>query len=132
MMDAPTLSARQQRLIKRDDYWTAHFGHVLFTVIALVGTSIAILVWQGVQWLKSGRWPDVTWQDALGWLGIIVPQPSWVGFARIVDWVMSLPFALAPFLLAGLILWVLLRGENDPELKTARQIVARSKIKPAF
>jgi hypothetical protein len=131
-MEAPTLSARQQQLIKRDEFWTAHFGHVLFTILALVGASIAILGWQGVKWLKSGQWPALTWQDALGWLGIIAPEPSWVGFARIVGWVMSLPLALAPFLLAGLILWVLLRGENDPELKTARQIVAQSKIKRSF
>ncbi|MEG3166395.1 hypothetical protein U1701_17580 [Sphingomonas sp. PB2P19] len=131
-MNAPMLSARQRRLIKRDDFWTAHFGQVLFTVLALVGASIAILGWQGAEWLKSGQWPDLTWRDALGWLGIVVPQPSWVGFARIVGWIMSLPFALAPFLLAGLILWVLLRGENDPDLKTARHIIARSKTKPAF
>lgn len=132
MPDSPALTDRQQRLIRRDDFWIAHFGHVLFAILSLVAASIAILGWQSSYWLKSGQWPDLTWRDALGWWNIVVPQPSWVGLSRIVDWVMSLPFALAPFLLAGLILWVLLHGENDPELKTARQIVAQSKIKPAF
>lgn len=132
MSEARMLNARQQKLIKRDDFLGAHFGQVLFAILALVASSLTILGWQCVDWLRSGRWPDLTWRDALGWWDIVVPQPSWVGLSRIVDWVMSLPFALAPFLLAGLILWVLLHGENDPELRTARQIVAQSKIKPAF
>jgi hypothetical protein len=117
MPDSPALTDRQQRLIRRNDFWIAHFGHVLFAILS---------------WLRSGQWPDLTWRDALGWWDIVVPRPAWVGLSRIVDWVMSLPFALAPFLIASLILWVLLHGENDPELKDARQIVAQSKIKPAF
>lgn len=123
MSNTPTLDARQRRLIKRDDFLMAHFGHVLFAVLALVAASIAILGWQGAYWLKSGQWPLLTWRDALGWFDITVPQASWVGLSRIVDWTLALPFALAPFLLAGLILWGMLRGEDDPELKRARQII---------
>lgn len=129
MPDSSALTDRQQRLIRRDDFWMAHFGHVLFVIISLIAASVAILGWQGAYWLKSGHWPDVTWRDALSWWDIVVPAPSWVGLSRIVDWVISLPFALAPFLLAGLILWILLHGENSPELKTARQIAAQNKTK---
>jgi hypothetical protein len=114
------LSRRQRWLVRRDDFLSRHFGMILAVVISLIAVSLVTAGWQCVRWLQTGEWPKLTWLNGLDWIGLHHPRVTWVGLDHILTWVLDLPLALLPILIACLLLWLVITSGEEGELDSAR------------
>ena len=78
----------------------------------LGGAGLVILVVifasQCFEWLRFGTWPThPPLSEGFAKLGIELPQTTWVGGQRIIDWLMSEPIGLVVFFLAAILGWIL-------------------------
>jgi hypothetical protein len=67
-----------------------------FTVIFVwpLCSSLVVLGWQTYDWLRRGMWTDLNLAWGLTEADLPVPQSSWLGVQKILDWFLSLPLAV--------------------------------------
>jgi hypothetical protein len=58
-------------------------------------SSVIVLGWQTYDWLRLGIWTDLNLAWGLTEAGLPVPQSSWLGIQKILDWFLSLPLAVS-------------------------------------
>jgi hypothetical protein len=68
------------------------FGKIF--ILPLVSAP-AIVGWQTFEWLRDGVWTDLNLAGGLAQAGLPVPQSSWLGIQKILDWFLSLPLAVS-------------------------------------
>jgi len=84
-----------------EDIWDKIAGKLLFVFFLILGPLVGFIIfgWQTYTWLRNGYWPKLPFAIALEYLGLnlySVYNPSdWVGVARVIQWVLSFPLALA-------------------------------------
>ena len=72
---------------QKEDWPGALFGVIVVMPFAFsVLAGIVVLGIQGLRWLKSGTWTDMTIQDAIGH-PVFSETTGWVGIDRILQWV---------------------------------------------
>jgi hypothetical protein len=55
----------------------------------------AIVGWQTFEWLRDGVWTDLNLVWGLAQAGLPLPQSSWLGIQKILDWLLTLPLAVS-------------------------------------
>lgn len=52
-----------------------NFGFIVFPAGAVALLAVpAVLIYQLLGWLDSGRWPPLSFADGLGWFGLALPR----------------------------------------------------------
>ena len=73
-----------------------------FLGVAGLAVLVVIFASQCLEWLRFGTWPaHPPVSEAFAELGIELPQTTWVGGQRIIDWFMSQAVGVVVLLLAG-------------------------------
>lgn len=120
------LSPEEEKLLAADDRASERFGYWMIAVCGLLLAALAVPVLQGMQWLRTGIWPPLSFKDALQIVEIEPAPVAWVGLQRIAEWIWELPFAVVLFFAAMAVLfWLTRDGQGSEGLRTARMKRAR-------
>ncbi len=82
----------------------------IFAAITLV-VAVAVYIYQGYQWLKTGMWVSVPLYELLGWFGFnysAADTIEWLGIRKVLLWILEAPlFWVLTFLgpVIGFIAW---------------------------
>jgi hypothetical protein len=71
---------------------------VLLAFASPVFIGPGVLAWQLFDWLKSGSWTPMPVTKGFAYLDLDLPSTDWLGFQKMIDWVMGLPLSVASFL----------------------------------
>lgn len=82
------------------DFWDRS-GEVLVGASYLVGfmCAISIVGWQIFHWLKTSEWQPIPFLAAFTYFEIdlssVYAPSSWFGLAKVLQWILDLPLAIA-------------------------------------
>jgi hypothetical protein len=82
--------------------------------------SVGIVLWHAITWLRTGEWPSLSLEYALGWLGVDQPQVDWVGGQRIIDWISGSSVAGFLFVVSLAVIFAFTRNDKKPVPKALR------------
>jgi hypothetical protein len=71
---------------------------VVGAVFGMVATGI--VGWQAIEWLRTAMWVPLPLSSALAPGGFGPPNLSWAGMQKVALWILDLPVALVPAVLA--------------------------------
>ena len=96
---------------------------VVLSILFAFVIGIGIPAFHAITWLQTGTWPEyLTWQFFM-YVGLPLPQTSWVGIQRAIDWGLRQPFACtgsAAFMAVGFIFAQLAEGQERKADKKKR------------
>lgn len=73
----------------------------IYGLILWIGPGV--LACQGVGWLRTGIWPALPISTTFAFFEWPLPDVSWVGLQKIIDWVFDIPTSLAVFVLSSVL-----------------------------
>lgn len=77
-------------------------GHIIFPIGAVAMLSVpAILVYQFLEWLENGRWPELSSAEALAWFGTTAPHFQTELLQKANEQLLAAPLPLVLFLGLG-------------------------------
>jgi len=82
------------------DFWDRS-AEVLVSAAYIVGfiCAISIIGWQIFHWLKTSEWQPISFLAAFTYFDIdlssVYVPSSWFGFAKILQWILDFPLAIA-------------------------------------
>lgn len=117
------LTEDERRLLAADDRAVGRVGLWIAAILGFLGAALLILAWQACFWLVKGIWPPLPIRAVFVWLGVPVPETSWVGLQEIIEWCASCPVAGLLFGSAVTAVFLFTRNDGKPEpeaLKNAR------------
>jgi hypothetical protein len=74
--------------------------------------GLLVVAGQTVYWLRTGEWQPVTGMLLLLWNEIGPPTFSWVGFQKVVYWILEQPFSLVLVGFGVLVMFICAASED--------------------
>ena len=97
MADSPRKPNTDDTLDRAADFlWLGSWLVAILWILGIVG-------YQAIHWLRFGEWKAIPCISAFDYFGLnlafIYDPQSWIGLARIAQWILSLPLSLVGALL---------------------------------
>src|SRR5262245_24164030 len=70
-------------------------GAYLLACPVFIGPGI--VVFQVIEWLRTGKWHPVPVSAGLDYLGIAHPTMSWIGAQKVIDFILDFPLSVVVF-----------------------------------
>jgi len=77
----------------------------IFAAITLLA-AVAVYIYQGYQWLKTGMWVTIPLYELLGWFGFnysAIDAIEWLGIRKVLLWILEVPLFWALAFLGSVI-----------------------------